>query len=69
MITIPRPLLAGSTTMLFTALTLLPGGAVAATHDFGQHVQHHAAEGTLDGECQPGMHRGYSGWIGHEDCG
>ena len=71
MITIPRLLLAGSTTMLLTALTLPPGAAVAAVaaDDFGQHVQHHAVEGMLDGECQPGMHRGYSGWIGHEDCG
>ena len=50
-------------------LALLIGASpVAAAGDgavFGAHVAHHATTmGGFSGDCNPGMHRGFSGWTG-----
>lgn len=50
-------------------LALLIGASpVAAAGDgaaYGRHVAQHARDmGGFNGDCNPGMHRGFSGWTG-----
>ena len=51
------------------ALLLVPAGALAtgpadgAGQAFGQHHATMAQQGELDGAMNPGMHRGFSGWM------
>lgn len=46
------------------ALALAVGAAVPAnaSDDFGQHVRTCAQTMGFNGQMNPGMHRGYSGW-------
>ena len=49
-------------------LALLIGASPVAAGDgaaYGAHVAHHATTmGGFSGDCNPGMHRGFSGWTG-----
>jgi hypothetical protein len=52
-------------------LLLVPAGALAANAsngagvEFGQHHAEMAQRGELGADMDPGMHRGFSGWMHH----
>lgn len=62
-----------ATALTAVALTLVPGVASAAAdpaaNDFGQHVTHHAQQQHFDGDHNPGIHQGKSGWAAHHHSG
>ena len=53
-------------------LLLVPAGALAANasggagEDYGRHHAAMAQDGHLGADMNPGMHRGFSGWMMHE---
>ncbi len=60
------------TILAAAGLLVVPAGALAANASDGAgqaYGQHHAAmaqDGHIGAEMNPGMHRGFSGWMMHE---
>lgn len=61
------------TILAAAGLLLVPTGALAANasdgagRDFGQHHATMAQKGELGADMNPGHHRGFSGWMMHEE--
>lgn len=45
-----------------------PAAAAPPEDTFGHHVSQCATAGALNGDCNPGMHRGNAGHHHHDEC-